>query len=645
LAHMYVQGELHTQAISEIRAVLGQDQNRTDMQVLLARAYSRNGQKAEAAEVCSTVLAISPYCLDANRLMAELMPAAQDTEAAREYRRRVLELDPYAEFAKGSEFNTEAVPDGAVTLQRLEYTGGPAQLASPLGISLAAEGLAPSSANVPPSWISSPPAQTVGSRAPDDGRDDVPDFMRDAGWQGTSAGAADLPNDLDAESTAEPAATPGELPEWVRALAPSEGLEEEMSAQPTRQETHDWPRETPAIATGAADIEEGAGPGGSTPDWLRDLGMGSEESSAGAPETPTLGEEANKGFRPEAANPQDAPPQDDDGLAWLEGLAEKHGAKPEELLTDPTARPASPPAFLDGLQQVPRAALPGEEPADSQPDEKQFDWMSGLSDQNTFLGMEEQADAEEAPILEERDAARWPSAEQRPASGEAPDWLGDSPVQGDEAVAATDRKLSDQSESAVDLPDWLAGLDREKPAPGLVAARTPEPDELPDWLQTGDEPEPHAMVLDTAGWHTAEPGEASGLDHTSLGSTDDTDPVAPAAETVTPIQVQAAAQRPAPEPLPETTKPIPDASGPVLPPLSRAQAELGRGNIGAALDLYGRLIRKGRSLEEIIRDLRDALYRYPVEVPIWQALGDAYMRANRLQEALDAYTKAEELLR
>ncbi len=79
--------------------------------------------------------------------------------------------------------------------------------------------------------------------------------------------------------------------------------------------------------------------------------------------------------------------------------------------------------------------------------------------------------------------------------------------------------------------------------------------------------------------------------------------------------------------------------------LEGAQAELSRGNIAASLDVYGRLIRKGKSLEEIIRDLRDALYRYPVEIPIWQALGDAYMRANRLQEALDAYTKAEELLR
>jgi cytochrome c-type biogenesis protein CcmH/NrfG len=34
-----------------------------------------------------------------------------------------------------------------------------------------------------------------------------------------------------------------------------------------------------------------------------------------------------------------------------------------------------------------------------------------------------------------------------------------------------------------------------------------------------------------------------------------------------------------------------------------------------------------------------------VEVGIWQTLGDAYMRANRLKEALEAYNKAEELIR
>ena len=60
---------------------------------------------------------------------------------------------------------------------------------------------------------------------------------------------------------------------------------------------------------------------------------------------------------------------------------------------------------------------------------------------------------------------------------------------------------------------------------------------------------------------------------------------------------------------------------------------------------YQRLVRKGKHLDRIIADLQEALYRFPVEVDLWQLLGDAYMRADRLQEALEAYTKAEELLR
>jgi tetratricopeptide (TPR) repeat protein len=79
--------------------------------------------------------------------------------------------------------------------------------------------------------------------------------------------------------------------------------------------------------------------------------------------------------------------------------------------------------------------------------------------------------------------------------------------------------------------------------------------------------------------------------------------------------------------------------------LIAAQNELTRGNIPGAMDGYSKLIKKGNLLDEVIFDLRGALQRYPVESTIWQALGDAYMRANRLQEALDAYTKAEEMLR
>lgn len=79
--------------------------------------------------------------------------------------------------------------------------------------------------------------------------------------------------------------------------------------------------------------------------------------------------------------------------------------------------------------------------------------------------------------------------------------------------------------------------------------------------------------------------------------------------------------------------------------LEQAREDLAHAKIPDALHAYGTLIRKGKMLEDIIFDLKEALYRFPVEVSIWQTLGDAYMRANRLQDALDAYTKAEELLR
>jgi hypothetical protein len=45
LARIYVQGELYPQAISEIRAVLAEDPQRSDMQVLLALSYFKKRSK------------------------------------------------------------------------------------------------------------------------------------------------------------------------------------------------------------------------------------------------------------------------------------------------------------------------------------------------------------------------------------------------------------------------------------------------------------------------------------------------------------------------------------------------------------------------------------------------------------------------
>ena len=129
LAQMYVQGELYPQAISEIKGVLKDDPGRTDMQVLLARAYYKSGLKNDAAEVASTVLRSNPYCLDANRVLVEIL-GADRPESVQTYRQRVVELDPYAAQVTSSVFLSDEVPNMAVTLERLDWNGQPVGMQS-----------------------------------------------------------------------------------------------------------------------------------------------------------------------------------------------------------------------------------------------------------------------------------------------------------------------------------------------------------------------------------------------------------------------------------------------------------------------------------------------------------------------------------
>jgi len=81
------------------------------------------------------------------------------------------------------------------------------------------------------------------------------------------------------------------------------------------------------------------------------------------------------------------------------------------------------------------------------------------------------------------------------------------------------------------------------------------------------------------------------------------------------------------------------------PALQNARQLMAHGGLDAAVNGYLKLIKRAKFLEEVIYDLKEATYTHPVDVIVWQTLGDAHMRANQLQEALDAYTKAEELLR
>jgi hypothetical protein len=258
-----------------------------------------------------------------------------------------------------------------------------------------------------------------------------------------------------------------------------------------------------------------------------------------------------------------------------------------------------------------------------------------------------------------------------------------------------------------DLPDWLSGVDsqnaepedewknsvqEEAVAPASTQTEMPAPvtqtENLPDWLKNVDEEETITVDDDTPPWLHREKWEAEVLQQPMPTSPSDWHPIeAKQPESKpeqkqespeTPVEVPIQTRKPfvpqdVPPPQPVSSQPVVPASQPVPQPqapvkkvkpagglavrkqqpeaanvvvaLNQAKGELDRGDIPAALSHYGKLIKKGKHLEETIRDLTESIYRYPVEVGIWQTLGDAYMRANRLKEALEAYNKAEELIR
>jgi competence ComEA-like helix-hairpin-helix protein len=98
-------------------------------------------------------------------------------------------------------------------------------------------------------------------------------------------------------------------------------------------------------------------------------------------------------------------------------------------------------------------------------------------------------------------------------------------------------------------------------------------------------------------------------------------------------------------------EPVPEAADEKREPESEDEAtlfdgqkDIHAGDISAALEKFDGLIQKDLFLEEIIQTLSQTLSQETGDSPTWEVLGDAYMRNGQLQEALEAYGRAEELL-
>ncbi len=679
LAHIYVQGEYYSQAISEIRSVLAEDAQRADMQVLLALSYFRSGQRSDAADLCNQLIARYPYCFDANRIMVDLLPANADMpESTQIYRMKVTELDPYANFVKGSVFQSGEVPDAAVSLERLEYTGkegAEAAWDASLGIGFGTATLAPTDEQ--PEWLrtggfeeESPPPASQTEEA-------LPDFLRAAGWTKSSA-VEEPPPPVFEESAGELA--PAELPDWLRAQEPPSPAVESATtpipdlSQPA--ETPDWLRDLGGIQTFATSEPAQEEISMDIPDWLRGLGESKPafEETAQPPDLPDWLKTAQPPVEQPVSSAESlgpSPQEQEEGIAWLEALAAKHGAKPEELVTDPAKRSEAPPAWVQRAQDMgePVVAEPAQASARMENTQNvgeqffaDFEKTSETDQTGMWLrSLEEkmaQEETAEEPPFEHGEIPEWVSSANQPAEADASlestvafksddqnlsEWLRgleEEPAMEESkresfASAPTEEGVFSPPESpvspTVELPEWLQGVEEsaEQAAPAAEG-------DIPPWLhrpqwESEAESAPPPIPTLPSDWHPLEEGvvppSSSAFRKPSAES-----PPMPSPGTPSVVKKTAARK--------QKGEGQSDANI-----LNQAKAELERGDIPAAIEHFTRLIKKGKYLEEIVAELTDSLYRYPVEVDIWQALGDAYMRSNRLKEALDAYNKAEDLIR
>jgi tetratricopeptide (TPR) repeat protein len=549
-----------------------------------------------------------------------------------------------------------------------------------------------------PDWLKSlgEPESTPSSAS-----DDHPDWLKGLAMAGTVGAVSQLAQDDESqEKETSSAASGGEdeflnqlteepvLPASPEARMPGMDLDKLGTSEQEQDDSFAW-LESLAAKQGATEglLTKPEDRLDEEPDWVKQAkGLKGETPASPSPAAQPAASLENLG-----KSEQDQ----DDSFAWLESLAAKQGAT-EGLLTKPEDRLEEEPDWVKqardlNQQPLPPAAVPQAEPeAPAKPTEPEAQaetvqpvdevesWLRNLEGEKLTLEPESEGDETGIWMMKALDETETPSekaaAGTEPAT-EMPDWMKNIQEGQEErstAIFAEEAELEStwmppaeepepvaESKAEDTLPSWLSELDREE-----NKVSTPSnTEDLPDWLLAEEtapgNPEPTIFsdwkpVEGTreepvTGQEPAEEQPEAEIPAVSLEM--------PEAETVLePEQPQAqlepepameiplAQTAPQPEPAPrhETAAPATAAADPVL---TMARNELTRNNLQGSLDSYGKLIKKARYLDEVIYDLRDALYRYPVDVNLWQSLGDAYMRANRLQDALDAYTKAEELLR
>jgi tetratricopeptide (TPR) repeat protein len=121
LARIYLNGDMISQGISELRTVIKENPNRFDLKSLLMESYIEGNRLANAIDLASNILKKYPYNLSANRIMARSLRSHDHPKEMSICTKRLYALSPYEAYISEHAPTVDQVPDRAITIDELDW--------------------------------------------------------------------------------------------------------------------------------------------------------------------------------------------------------------------------------------------------------------------------------------------------------------------------------------------------------------------------------------------------------------------------------------------------------------------------------------------------------------------------------------------
>jgi cytochrome c-type biogenesis protein CcmH/NrfG len=369
---------------------------------------------------------------------------------------------------------------------------------------------------------------------------------------------------------------------------------------------------------------------------------------------------------------------DDDALRWLESLAAQQGAQPEELITPPEERAVEPPTWVAAAPAAPEPTMQPEVTSASEDDAMR--WLESLAAQQGARPEELITPPEER----QAEPPTWAAAPPAPESaiGEATETTTPAesvlptPAPSPEPAPVVTPPVSKAPKpppppKKEDRPEPSGTTKLTRLAEQLAAKRRAKDDDIARRFEQ-QRAEKEAAMREVAekmeqkkkigtGPLATRPGTGAltrpgAGPMTRPGTGPMTRPGAgpvsrPGTGPITPGRAEDAKEA-APAPRKRAAPPriarpkrgragkSPYAAQPPQDVFTLGQQRISDGEFDNAAEALNYLVSTHQLVDDTITELETFLRIRPDAVALWQVLGDAYMKNNRLQKALDAYRQA-----